>query len=450
MRDTSVPESALAINGGSKAIRGFEGAPARFGMKPGVEEFLAIADTFGYSAEAQAKIRAAVEAEEEQVAPKFTRYYNPRPSRVAMFEERARQVFGSAYALGVNSGTSALMSAYVAAGVGPGTEVIVPAYTFYATAAAVVASKGIPIIAEIDDSMTIDPEDVERKITPRTKAIVPVHMVGVSANMEAIMDIARRHGLMVVEDNAQACGGKFHGRYLGTIGHLGCFSLSSYKVVGAGEAGLVLTDDEWLHTRATAQHDTAACWRPDRFAKERRPGELFCGQNYRMSELEGAINYVQLGHMEEQARRYNGAMRTIVGGLDAKARAMLRRSNDLEGDLGYNVILLAPDQELAGKMAEALRAEGLEAGARGSRGSRDWHIYTYWEQILEQKTATPEGCPFTCTYYKAPLPPYSTDMCPRAASLFGRAVFVAVNQYWTPGDCEQVVDAINKVCGAYS
>ncbi|MHB0875193.1 MAG: DegT/DnrJ/EryC1/StrS family aminotransferase [Anaerolineae bacterium] len=450
MRTAAASASDLAINGGSKAIQGFEATRVHWGMKPGLEEFLALADTFGYSQEAQAKMRAAIEAEEDQVDPKFTRYYNPRPSRVAMFEERARQIFGSTYALGVNSGTSALMAAYVAAGIGPGTEVIVPAYTFYATAAAVVAAKGIPVIAEIDDSMTIDPEDVERKITPRTRAIVPVHMVGVSANMEAIMDIARRHGLMVIEDNAQACGGKFHGRYLGTIGDLGCFSLSSYKVVGAGEAGLVLTNDEWLHTRATSQHDTAACWRPDRYAQERRPGELFCGQNYRMSELEGALNYVQLGHMEEQARRYNGNMRRIVAGLDGKAAAKLRRSNDLEGDLGYTIILLADDKEAAGSMAAALKAEGLDAGARGTRGSRDWHIYSYWEQILEQKTATPEGCPFTCAYYDSPLPSYSADMCPRAADLFDRAVHIHVNQYWTPGDCDQAAEAINKVCSVYA
>ena len=199
-----------------------------------------------------------------------------------------------------------------------------PAYTFYATAAAVVAAKGIPVIAEINDTMTIDPEDVERKITPRTKAIVPVHMVGCAADMDAIMAIARRHNLMVIEDNAQACGGKYKGRYLGTIGDLGCFSLSCYKVVGAGEAGLVLTDDEYLYTRAASQHDTAACWRPDRYAKERMPGELFCGENYRMSELEGALNLVQIGRMEEQAGQYNANYRRVLAGLDEFAKTKPR------------------------------------------------------------------------------------------------------------------------------
>ena len=442
-------EKSLAINGGEKAIKGFQAKKAHWGLKVGLDEFIALADTWGYSREAQEKIRAILAEEEDKVNPQLTRYYNPRPSRVAMFEELARQVFGVKYALGVNSGTSALMAAYVACGIGPGCEVIVPAYTFYATAAAVVAAKGIPVIAEIDDSMTIDPADVERKITPRTKAIVPVHMAGVCADMNTIMAIARKHNLIVIEDNAQSCGGKYKGRYLGTIGDMGCFSLSSYKVVGAGEAGMVLTNDEWLYTRATSQHDTAACWRPDRYAKERQPGELFCGENYRMSELEGTVNWVQLQKMEAQSRQYNSNMRRIVAGLDAFPKTKLRRSNDIEGDLGYALILLAENKEAAEQLASALQAEGVPAGARGARSARDWHIYSYWEQILEQKTATKEGCPFTCPYYEGPLPPYSEQMCPRAADLFGRAVFISVNQWWTERDCDQVADAINKVCRVY-
>ena len=449
MSQVSGTESGLAINGGVKAIAGFEAAQAHYGLKLGLEEFLAIADTFGYSPETQDRMRALLAPEEERINPQLTRYYNPRPSKVAEFEARARQIFGTRYALGVNSGTSALMAAYVAAGIGPGCEVIVPAYTFYATAAAVVAAKGIPVIAEINDTMTIDPEDVERKITPRTKAIVPVHMAGCSADMGPIMEMARRHNLVVIEDNAQSCGGKYKGRYLGTIGDLGCFSLSCYKVVGAGEAGLVLTNDEYLYTRATSQHDTAACWRPDRYAKERMPGELFCGENYRMSELEGALNLVQLVRMQEQASQYNANYRRVLSGLGKFAKTKPRPSNDIEGDLGYHLILIAESKEAAGKIAEALQAEGVAAGARGTRGSRDWHIYSYWEQILEQKTATPEGCPFTCGFYQGPLPAYSPDMCPRSADLFDRAVHVSVSQFWTERDCQQVAAAINKVCGAY-
>jgi len=349
----------------------------------------------------------------------------------------------------VNSGTSALSAAYVGCGISPGDEVIVPGYTFFATAAEVVAVKAIPVITEVDDSLTLDPEDVERKITPQTKAIVPVHMAGNCSNMDAIMKIARKHGLKVIEDNAQACGGKYKNSFLGTIGDAGCFSLSTFKITGAGEGGMVLTDDEQIYIRATSYHDTAACWRPDRYAKERFPGELFCGQNYRMSELEGSVILVQLKKAKMQAERYNRNMRRVLNAVKRFRKVKPRRSNDINGDVGYDLVFLAETRELAGKLAEALQAEGVPAGARGTRTSRDWHIYAYWEHILEQKTPTSEGCPFTCPYYKGKLPDYSPDMCPRTLDLVDRALHISISQWWTVEDCMNVAKAINKVFTVY-
>ena len=439
----AVREKDLAVNGGSKAVRSF-GGKAR--DKIGIDEFMALADAWGYSRAARDRVRKVLAADRGGHDPHLARYYNPRPSKVAKLEAVARKLFGVKYALGVNSGTSALNTAYVACGIGPGDEVIVPAYTFFATAAAVVTARAIPVIADVDDSLTIDPADVERRITPRTKAIVPVHMAGNCCDMRRIRTIARRHKLLVIEDNAQACGGTFRGRLLGTLGDMGCFSLSSFKITGCGEAGLVLTDDEWLYIRGQNQHDTAACWRPDRYAVERRPGELFCGQNYRMSEMAGAVNVVQLGKTVAQARRYSRNARRILSALDDFPHTVPRRSNDPEGDVGYRIVLFAEDPAAAGRLIEALRAEGVPAGGRGDHASRDWHIYSYWEHILEQKTATPEGCPFTCPYHKGSLPDYSEDMCPRTLDLLSRAVNIGVSQWWSAADCRSVAAAINKVC----
>jgi len=438
-------ERDLALKGGEKAIKGFLGKEK---PKIGVEEFLELADTWGYSPCTIAKIKEIIGGEEVP-SPQLARYYNPRKSKVKELEEYATKLFGVNYALSVNSGTSALNTAYTAVGIGPGDEVLVPGYTFFATAAEVVAVKAIPVIAEVNDSLTIDPKDVEKKITPQTKAIVPVHMVGNCSDMDSIMEIARKHNLIVIEDNAQSCGGKYKGKLLGTFGDLGCFSLSSYKITGGGEGGLVLTNDEWLYIRAQSQHDTAACWRPDRYAKERRPGELFCGQNYRMSELEGSVILVQLKKTEEQAKRYNTNMRMVLGGVEEYKKVVPRRSNDLYGDVGYALIFLAKDKALAGKLADALEAEGVPAGARGTKAARDWHIYSYWEHILEQKTPTPEGCPFTCAYYKGSLPKYSQDMCPNTVDLVDRAIYIYIDQWWNKKDCEQVGDAINKVLSVY-
>ena len=438
-------EEDLASKGGEKAVKGFRG---KHKPKIGVEEFLELADAWGYDSSVIDRIRRIIE-KEDIPSPHLARYYNPRGSKVQELEEYAKNLFGVRHALAVNSGTSALSAAYVGCGIGPGDEVIVPGYTFFATAAEVVAVKAIPVIAEVDDSLTIDPKDVEEKITPQTKAIVPVHMIGNCCDMDAIMRIAERHNLMVIEDNAQACGGKYKGRFLGTIGDAGCLSLSTFKITGAGEGGMVLTNDEQVYVKATSYHDTAACWRPDRYAKERFPGELFCGQNYRMSELEGSVILVQLKKTEDQARRYNINMRRVLRAVKKFKKVNPRRSNDILGDVGCDLVFLAEDRELADKLADALQAEGVPAGARGTKRARDWHIYAYWEHILSQKTPTPEGCPFTCPYYKGRLPEYSADMCPNTLDLVDRALHISIDQWWTEEDCRDVAKAINKGFNAY-
>lgn len=439
-------ENDLAVNGGPKTITCIEGKGQ---PTVGIDEFLELADTWGYGPEAQEKIKSVLLDHGNGSSPQLTRYYNPRPSKVDQLEALARELFGVKHALAVNSGTSALHAAYTGCAIGPGDEVIVPGYTFFATVAAVVGVKAIPVIAEIDDSLTIDPADVQKKITPRTKAIVPVHMAGCAADMDAILGIAARHKLLVIEDNAQSCGGTYKGRLLGTLADAGIFSLSSYKITGAGEAGLVLTNNDRLFSRAQGYHDTAACWRPNRFEEERWDGELFCGQNYRLSELEGAVNLVQLRKTRDQARRYGTNIRRVLSQLDTFSNVRPRRSNDPEGDVGYRLVLLASERGLAERIAKGLVAEGLGAEARGGKAARDWHLYAYWEHILERKTATEEGCPFTCPYYKSELPKYSADMCPRTLDLVDCAVFVNVDQWWTEGDCGNVAAAINKVCRVY-
>ena len=240
--------------------------------KYSTDELMEVIDVFNVSPAGLKKIKSVLDAEPTPPdAGRFFRYYNPR-SKTEAFEKAYAQKMGAKHVLAVNSGTSALIAALSAIGVAPGDEVIVPGYTFFASVSAVVIARGIPVIVEIDESLTIDPEAVERAITKRTKAIMPVHMIGHPCRMDAIVAIAKKHGIAVVEDAAQSCGGKYKGKYLGTWGDMGCVSLDAYKVIGSGEGGVVTTDDEWLYTRAQSYHDTAACWRPDRFARERREG----------------------------------------------------------------------------------------------------------------------------------------------------------------------------------
>ena len=413
--------------------------------KIGIEEFLALAEVWGFSESALARIRAAVEGEALEAGPWLARYLHPSQSRVGLLEARARELFGARHALAVHSGTSALETALIACGIGPGDEVIVPGYTFFATATAVVAAGAVPVIAEVDESLTLDPVNLERAMTARTKAIVAVHMLGAPAELDAIVGIASHYGIHVIEDAAQACGVRYKGRRVGTIGAAGCFSISSWKAVGGGEGGLVLTDSDEVYIRALNQHDTAANWRPDRYARERFDGELFCGTNVRMSELEGAVNLVQLGKMDEVLERYRRNKRRILADLAFGADFTRRVVHDSDGELGNHLVLFAPSADASASAVEAMRAEGVPAWGYGlGRGKRDWHIYAYWDQILERKTSTRYGLPWNLPVPGQTFPQYDRDMCPRVLDLVGRAVIIQVVDWWNEEDCANVAHGINR------
>ncbi|MFH1006190.1 MAG: DegT/DnrJ/EryC1/StrS family aminotransferase [Candidatus Latescibacterota bacterium] len=430
----------LAAEGGPKAVA--ELGP--FPTKIGAEELLEIVEMWEFSPENRDRIREIIKSETGLKGPHLFRYYNPKPSKVAKAEESMRDLIGVRYALAVNSCTSALVASYRALGVGAGDEVIVPAYTFFATSATVVASNAIPVIVEVDDTLCLDPDAVERAITKRTKAIVPVHMRGAPAQMDALMDLSQRKGIPVVEDVAQAGGGSFGGKRLGSIGTMGCFSFDYYKVIVSGEGGFVTTDDEWLYTRAQSWHDTAACWRPDRFAGERREGELFCGENYRMSELEGAVAVAQIRKAEELLAGYRGAKKQIKDAIEPFQGLSFRRLTDAAGDTGICLALFLPDAETTRRALSSMQAEGVPAGGIYDSKIRDWHVYSYWEHILEKKTVASDGLPWSAVA-EGEVPKYARDLCPRTLDLLSRAILVDIDTHYSEADCTAIAEGINKV-----
>ena len=367
----------LASEGGPKAVTKLGPFPSKLGR----EELWELIDLWEFSPDNKQRIKEILEHEANIEGPHLFRYYNPKPSRVAAAEEAMRELIGTKYCLAVNSCTSALIASYRALGIGAGDEVIVPAYTFFASAAGVAACNGIPVIAEVDDSLTLDPEAAERAMTRRTKAIVVVHMRGAAGQMDALLDLAKRKGLPLVEDVAQAGGGSFQGKRLGSIGAMGCFSFDHYKVMSSGEGGFVTTDDEWLYTRAQSWHDTAACWRPDRFARERREGELFAGENYRMSELQGAVAIAQIRKTDGMLAGYRRARDLILAGIDKFPGLRFRRLTDPAGDTAICLIMFLPNPDVTRRAIEELHAEGVPAGGVYDSKVRDWHIYTYWEHM---------------------------------------------------------------------
>ena len=439
----------LALEGGLKAVTRLEGKGQ---PKIGVDEFMAVAERFGFSPGALQKIRASAEADELGQGAYLANYYSGlKQTRVQALQELACRIFGSKYAIAISSGTAALHAAFVAAGVGPGTEVICPAIGFFATSAAVVQAKGIPVFCDVDDSMMMDPLKVEPLITERTVAIAPTHYQGNVCDMKAIMRIARRHKLKVVEDCAQACGGTFGGRFVGTHGHLGCFSISAYKIVGGGEGGLILTDSKRLWERANQLAECGGLWRPVRFAAPRYRRELFCGTNYRMSELEAAVDVVQLKKMSAVVKRFHAAKHRILKQLKTFQEIVPQRLNDPAGEVGYGLRFFPQTIELGHRIVEALRAENVQAGIRGRHGAPDWHVYRYMYPLTLKTGPTEDDCPYECPLYKqrGGEARYREGDCPVADDLFDRVVAVRLSQWHSASDCRNIARGINKVLEAY-
>jgi 8-amino-3,8-dideoxy-alpha-D-manno-octulosonate transaminase len=361
------------------------------------------------------------------------------PSEAAQLERAFCAFTGCQYAIGTTGGTTALIAGLVGIGVGVGDEVILPAYTYIATPAACLVTGAIPVIAEIDDSLTIDPEDVRRKITPQTKAIVPVDMIGLPCKMDEIMAIAREHDLLVLEDVAQACGGRYRGRALGSIGDAGCFSLQHYKIVTSGEGGMVVTNDQETYYRAACRHDSAMLfWDPSMDFKP------FAGENFRMCDLRGALGLVQVGRLDgilAQTRRVKRRILEQVRDLPIVQPCPI---NDEDGDCGTTLVLTTDSVETSQRFSEALSAEGVDNGTKHNAGFPDRHIYCYWDYVMDKHSHDPSGWPWTSPLYKGKVD-YSRDMCPRTLDVLGRAISIGITQRFNDADADDIARAIRKV-----
>ncbi|MBV7327160.1 DegT/DnrJ/EryC1/StrS family aminotransferase [Chloroflexi bacterium TSY] len=428
------PKEQLAQEGGRKAVEQFVGQSQ---PKLGVEEFMSLAERFGFSSSAQARIRAAISDDDLGPGPNLARYATAYPAKTKgeAFEQLARKLFGTEYALSVSSGTAALHCAFVAAGVGPGSEVIVPAIGFYATAAAVVQSKGVPVFCDVNESL----------------AIAPTHVMGSVCDMDPILEIAHKHDLSVIEDCAQSPGAKYRGRYVGTFGNLGCFSISAYKIIGGGEGGLLLTHEQRLWERANQFAEAGGLWRPDRFAPPRYEGELFNGTNYRMSELEAAVDVVQLGKLNAVVERFHNVKMQILQQLKSYREIKPQLLNDPNGEIGYLLRFFPQTLDLSQKIVAALQAEGIPCSTRGSEPRPDWHLYSDMFPITLKSGTTSTDRPFDQAVYRerGGHVEYQRGDCPVADDLFNRGVIIYLNQWFAPEDCNNIARGINKVLSAY-
>jgi len=323
--------------------------------------------------------------------------------------------------------------------------VIIPAYTYIATAASVVDVGAVPILAEIDDSLGLDPADVERKITRATKAIIPVHMQGVPCRLDALRALAKKHKLCVLEDCCQGVGSSYRGRATGSASNAGAWSLNYFKSITTSEGGVFFTDDPDIFERALFQSEPGLpMWLKDRATWKSAP---FSRGGFRGNEILAAIARVQLRKLPRILAHCRGLKKLLLLLLNKPRCYTPQHVDDPAGDNGFSFAMLAHTHELARRMSEALQAEGLGAGTAYNDGFPDRHIYAYWDSILNKTGASPAGYPWRDPAYKGKAV-YSKDMCPRTLDILSRALRIGIHMKLDESHIRQMAAAINKVDAA--
>lgn len=361
---------------------------------------------------------------------------NDSSNEVNNFEKEWAEKIGVKYTVCMSGGTGAIISALVGLGIGPGDEVIVPAYTFISTALAVLAVGAIPVIADIDGSLTIDPDDIERKISPYTKAILPVHMVGIPCNMDKIMDLAKNYNLKVVEDACQADGGSYKGKRLGAIGDAGAFSFNFYKIITAGEGGAVVTNNRRVYERIAIYHDVGLpFWNYVGSISE----PLFIGSQFRASEITGAIMREQLKRLDGILEDLRKVKRQFVEKLSSMPKINFARSNDPEGDCASTLAFSFPNEASARKFA---KSEGVGGWLPIDS---DRHVYINWDPILNKQGAHhPALNPYNLPENKKLNMNYSKDMCKKTLEILSTTVFLSLNPDWSTEEVEYRINSCSK------
>jgi dTDP-4-amino-4,6-dideoxygalactose transaminase len=339
----------------------------------------------------------------------LARYGRGGTSETARLEAQLCRTVGVEHALAVNSGTSALIGALVGAGIGPGDEVLVPAYTWVATAAAPLAVGAVPVLVEIDASLTMDPADLVRKITQHTRAVIPVHMLNLVCDMDAIMKAAADHGLVVIEDACQAIGVRHRGRRVGSIGHAGAFSFNQHKNITSGEGGAVLTNDRRIHARAAMHHDVGSYERPGWVETE----ALFPGVNHRMPELSAAVLRPQLARIDAQLDRRRERRRMVLDRIAGGpwSGAALAPHHDEADAVGLALTFDDPAQA---------QAFGALRGARRLIDSGR-HVYVNWQSVLAKRSHHPGLDPHAWAHREVD---YGPDSCPATLEILARSCAV--------------------------
>jgi len=351
----------------------------------------------------------------------------------ARFEARYAEHLGVRHFALAASGSNALAAAMTAVGLGPGDEVIIPSHTYMATATSVLTVGAIPLIVDIDETITIDPSAIEDAIGPRTRAIVPVHMWGAACDMDAIMAIAERRNLIVVEDACQGVGGGYEGRKFGSIGHIGAFSFNYYKNMTGGEGGGVAVNDDTLAERARCAID------PCHFYWQGRNDAVkpFSGNGARASELMGAMLNVQLDRLDGMIAAMRAEKKLILEGTRSLGNLGLRATpmNSADHDCAAHVMYSLPSAAAARRFVDLFPCVII--------GKTGRHNYTEWDQVLMGAGAAhPAMNPFNMPANDECRKTYSRDMCARSLEILDRTIMVATHPDHSP---QEIADIVHNI-----
>lgn len=363
---------------------------------------------------------------------------NGSGQEVFNFENEWKEYTGTEHCVLMSSGFGALTSALIGLGIGPGDEVIVPAYTYIATALAVTAVGAIPVIVEADETLTIDVKEVEKKITKATKAVMPVHIQGFACDMDGLCKIAEKNGIAIVEDACQADGGTYKGKPLGTLGDAGAYSFNYYKTITAGEGGAIVTNSKKIFERALIYHDASAvAFFGNQLDDSSEP--VFGGTEFRVSDITGAI-------MREQLKK----LPSIIEDLDKNRNRLKTLLNDGaavipshdEKGCPTTLALRFDTAEKTNAFAEKCSENGLAIVIPINTGK---HIYTNWSQIMEKRGAIhPAMDPFKMKENEGLQMDYTMDMCPKTLDYLARTAYIAIDPDWSEEDVANVAGIINN------
>jgi len=348
------------------------------------------------------------------------------------FEAELAKRIGVRYCHLCSSGTAALLAALASCRIGAGDEVIVPPFTFIATIEAILYVGAVPVFAEIDETLCLDPETIEAAITPRTKAVLPVHMCGAMARIDEIKGICQKKGLILIEDACQAFGATLNGKALGTFGQAGCFSFDPVKTITCGEGGAVVTDDKEIY----ATVDSFADHGHDHVGNDRGlEGHAILGTNFRISELNAAVGLAQLRKLDFILEKQRAHKKALKEALAEFSETTFRKIPDEKGDSSTFLSFFLPDESRARNLAKNLGQAGVDGCFYWY--DNNWHYIRKWDHLKKLKSAA--KLPLKILEY---CPDYEDVQLPQSDSIMSRAISILIKLSWTQAE---LVDRIEKI-----